>query len=62
MKDSPLWTEEGTCKWMVTGPRSVLQLGYTESWVSVLRRGDSFRLGIREDFREEVAFGLSPGG
>lgn len=39
---------------MVTGPRSVLQLGYTESWVSVLRRGDSFRLGIREDFREEA--------
>lgn len=43
------------------GPHSVQQLGYTESWVGVLRGGDSFRLGIKEGFREEVAFGLSPG-
>lgn len=40
----------------------MLQLGYTESWVNVLGRGDPFRLGVREGFREEVAFGLSPGG
>lgn len=42
-------------------PCSVLQLGYTESCVGVLRRCDSFRLRIKEGFREEVAFGLSPG-
>lgn len=33
----------------------MLQLGYTESWVGVLKWGNSFRLGIREGFREEVA-------